>query len=391
MAIENNIRRIYWYRIFSCMIFYLPIFVLFLLDNGLSATQVMILQSYYFILIVLLDVPTGVFADRYGRKKAIVISTVIYFISIFAYGISSSFSQFFIAETLFAFAGAFWSGTDSAFIYDTLKSLKQEHKFKKVFGTFYSINFLVWGLAGLLGGFLAQHSLRLPFYLSLIPVGISLLIAFTLTEPRHSKKIQLSYFNHMNKAVTYASKHRYIRFILIYYAVLYGLSEVVWFLYQPFFIRIDLPLQWFGVITFLIFTVSAIASKLSHRIDEMFGEKKVMVFMIAVPAISFIMMAVLRNYYALIFPLFAAFSGGLYFTLLDSYINKHVSSDNRATTISLKNLSGNLLFSIIAPFFGWIVDLWNVETAFFLSGAVLVVEMIIISSIFSIKSRSKKE
>ena len=50
------------------------IFVLFLQENGLSMTQIMILQSVYTGIVMLTIVPAGIFADFIGRKTAIVLT-----------------------------------------------------------------------------------------------------------------------------------------------------------------------------------------------------------------------------------------------------------------------------------------------------------------------------
>src|SRR3989344_7269292 len=154
--LDGNIRKFYIYRFFQAMFLVAPIFVLFLTENGLSITQVMFLQAYFYVILLLLEVPSGAFADKYGRKTSIILSSLFVFFGHLTYALGYSFAVFMIAETIYGIAVSLWSGTDSAFLYDTLKNLKREKEFKKVFGNYYAINFIFLGLGGILGGYLAE-------------------------------------------------------------------------------------------------------------------------------------------------------------------------------------------------------------------------------------------
>ena len=137
--LKRNIWKIYLFNIFSSLTFFVPIIVLFWQDNGLNLTQIMILQSLFALAIVILEVPTGYFADIVGRKRSLILASFFLTIGVFVYSIGHNFYQFLIAEILWAFGVSLISGTDSAFIYDTLKDLKQEKLYKKIVGMLYFI------------------------------------------------------------------------------------------------------------------------------------------------------------------------------------------------------------------------------------------------------------
>ena len=48
----------------------MPIIVIFFKENGLTLTQIMILQSVYSLTVALTEIPSGYFADFFGRKKS---------------------------------------------------------------------------------------------------------------------------------------------------------------------------------------------------------------------------------------------------------------------------------------------------------------------------------
>jgi MFS family permease len=146
------------------MAFFVPVIVLFWQENGLNMSQIMILQSLFSLTVVFLEVPSGYFADIFGRKKTLILASLFMTVGIFTYSLGYNFYQFLVAEILWAFGISFISGTDSAFIYDTLKELKQEELYKKVIGNAVFCNLLAVSVASIAGGFIGKINFRWTFY-----------------------------------------------------------------------------------------------------------------------------------------------------------------------------------------------------------------------------------
>ena len=128
---KRNIRLYYGFRGLNTMNFIMPIFILFLIDKGLSGFEIMLTQAAYTMMELLLTVPSGAMADRVGRKKTLILSNLLYAIAFVAYGFSETFVQILLAEMVFAVASATFHGTGEAFLYDTLAQHKKEKKYKK--------------------------------------------------------------------------------------------------------------------------------------------------------------------------------------------------------------------------------------------------------------------
>ena len=83
----------------------MPIIVIFFQENDLSTTEIMILQAVYSLTIAILEIPSGFFADSYGRKNSILISTFFSFIGYIILSTYSGFNEYLIAE-IFIIAGS---------------------------------------------------------------------------------------------------------------------------------------------------------------------------------------------------------------------------------------------------------------------------------------------
>ena len=88
--------------------------------RGLSTLEFGFLQSIYYFVAVSLEVPSGVVADRFGRKHALVFGALLTVAGSLLRIVAFDFWVFALAEVLYAAALALVSGADSAILYDSL-------------------------------------------------------------------------------------------------------------------------------------------------------------------------------------------------------------------------------------------------------------------------------
>jgi MFS family permease len=68
--------------------------------GGLSFLQIMILQSYFTTMILVLKIPSGAISDFLGRKGGLSLSTASIAAAAFTYSIIPNFYIFMLTETL---------------------------------------------------------------------------------------------------------------------------------------------------------------------------------------------------------------------------------------------------------------------------------------------------
>jgi MFS family permease len=388
--LEANIWKFYLYRIFSSLIFVIPIFVLFYLDNGLSMTQVMILQSIYSAIIMISVVPAGIVADYIGRKKVLMANALFFMLSWALFALGHNFVQFLIAEVASAISAGLWMASGSAFFYDTLRELGREGSYKRLFGNVVGINNIAWGLSALAGGFIAVYGLRVSFWATVIVCFLALIVTFSFTDTERFKHGDKHYLTHLKEASKFAATHPRIRLLIIYSAIMLA----VWFggfiLYQPYLQSIKIPLAYFGLIYFAINAVAAAGSKAADKIETILGEKKILIILLLVFAACYLGMS--RQFYILgfIFPVVLAFAAGIFDPVISDYMNRHIESSHRATVLSLQTLLTEFMCTISAPFFGLIVDAYSLEQAFLTAMIILIINLFILIAAFTIIRRRER-
>ena len=95
--------------------------MLFFLEKGLSYFEIGILYSIREITVNIIEIPTGVLADAFGRRRTMVFSFLSYIAAFFVFNFSSFFPFFIIAMIFFSFGEAFRTGTHKAMIFEYLK------------------------------------------------------------------------------------------------------------------------------------------------------------------------------------------------------------------------------------------------------------------------------
>ncbi|MEN8252722.1 MAG: MFS transporter, partial [Patescibacteria group bacterium] len=248
--LENNIKKVYLYQILGGIFFSIPVIVLFWQENGLSLTEIMVLQSIYAILAALLEVPTGYFADVYGRVPSLVIATVTSFFAIVVYSLGHNFAQFLVAEIFFAFAVSFASGTLSAFVYDTLKDLGREKEYKKIWGNMLSFGLVSLAISGIIGGFIGKIDLRYTMYLSIPFFAFMIPVVLSMQEPKRHKLIfKEGYLKQMFRVVyENIAKNQKLKWIIIYSGVIFAFNQSALWLYQPYLKLTGVDVVYFGIV-----------------------------------------------------------------------------------------------------------------------------------------------
>ena len=362
MSLKHNILKMYLLKGVTWFMVAMPIIVIFFQENDLSTTEIMILQAVYSLTIAILEIPSGFFADSYGRKNSILISTFFSFIGYIILSTYSGFNQYLLAEILLGIGGSLISGADSAIIYDTLIELDDKDSYTKIEGKNYAIGNFSEAIAGILGGFLAISSIYLPIYIQTFVIMLSIPIAFSLVEPKRTFKIATTLNSIINIVKDTFIHNKKLKWYIIYSSAM-GMTtlSVAWFV-QPFLSTIDMPLTYFGIIWAGLNIIAGLTSYYSY----IFHNSKILIYISIYMTISLICLGFNISVYGLFFIALVYLFRGIITPHLRNLININTTSERRATVLSLRSFMIRLSFALTAPFLGYITDIYTINYVFFL-------------------------
>ncbi|MER7561773.1 MFS transporter [Streptomyces sp. NPDC048523] len=157
-AARSVARPFYVYAVLANSLFQRGVFVLFLYQRGFSAGQVALLQTLIYLVSGLAELPTGVIADRIGRRASIVIGQVLIAGCLLGQVTSSNYWVFLALFMGQGVGMACVSGSDTALLYDLLVRRGATAGYVKIKSRFTMLGTVTSGVAIVLGGQLQQFS-----------------------------------------------------------------------------------------------------------------------------------------------------------------------------------------------------------------------------------------
>ncbi len=326
-------------------VFFQSIFFLYYQqDVGLSAPAILWLQSWALVVRASLDLPFGMLADRASRRRCLQATALMQLLGTAVLLARPTAAAAVVAETAFGIAAALRSGADSAFLYDSLHATGRDQLYPRSEGRAQALAAIASGAAALVGGAVAAFDMRLPYALSLLTAAVGVVAATRLDEPPHLTR-------HSAPAALVPAARRAlatprVRWSIALAAVAVTVSHVYFYLQQPFLDAIGTPIALFGVLFAATKLITAAVATTAHRIDDAVGERGAAVLMTLTPTVGLGAMAVASTPWAAPVILTRGILDGLWQPLLNVYMNRRVSSSERATMLSLQSVVARMTLAL---------------------------------------------
>ncbi|MFX0023333.1 MAG: MFS transporter [Candidatus Hermodarchaeota archaeon] len=359
----------------------------FLTWGRLTFVEVMFLQSYFTMMILVFEIPCGAIADYISRKFSLMLGALTTAFAALIYGSYPSIIIFTIGETLWAFGAALTSGTNMAFIYDTLRKLGRENEVSKVMARNRSFSLLGIALSAPIGSVIgAFFSLNLVMSLVFVPFIIATIISATLKEPNHDleKKKKDKYLTIVKSGIKELTTNKILRILAVEMVITEALVFFLIWTYQVYLEALNFQLIFFGFISTLMTLVQILFNNMLPTLENKIQNKrKFLKVYTIIPGSAFILMALIQ-YLPVSIPLILivigfGFSRSLIFV---KGINQRIETENRATVISTINMIASLIRAILYPLVGYLV-MWNLNITFIVLGVLIIV--------FAVLSRIKSD
>ncbi|WP_435361139.1 MFS transporter [Haloarchaeobius sp. DFWS5] len=386
----SSVLRYYLYKATKAVEFYRPVMYLYFLSADLTFTQITALEATYNLVTVLGEVPTGYVGDRVGRRNSLLLGTVVITLTLVGLGFASTFPAFLALYACWSVGYAFRSGTEDAWLYDTLTTELSADDFARVRGRGESVALLTGVVGAVVGGYLGGIDLRYPFWVAAGITGLGIPVLLSLSEPSVADdEAGTTEVFSLRRALAITrgvlTQRRVRAFVLAYSVLFAAVLYLVFIFVQPVFetvvVDAGLPeteVEW--ALGWYYAAISLVGAGLSYNagvIEDWVGLRAwffglplavggALVGMWAVPLLALPVMLCIRGV------------ADTARTLASQYVNDRIESTGRATVLSAMAMVSALA---VVPFqlaSGVLSDLSSPLFALALAGAVLVVGTLVV-------------
>ncbi len=244
------------------------------------------------ITVNIFEIPSGLMADAFGRRRTMILAFIFYIISFIAFYLSEQYGEFMIAMILFSLGEAFRSGNHKAMIFHYLSVKGWEGQKVHYYGNTRSWSQMGSALSALSGAAIVfiTGSYEYIFLFSVVPYVMNLILV--LTYPRFlDGEIQRPAWNDIKgrlmttfKSLIAALRSKKVLRILGSLSVYSGYYKAVKDYLQPIVAvwALAIPLMpglepdqkssvMVGVVFFIVYLLSSLASRASGRFSDRFS------------------------------------------------------------------------------------------------------------------------
>lgn len=366
----------------------------FLLYHHCSLLQINLVNAVFFGTMLIVEIPTGIFADVYGRKSSVLCSCACFTAGFFWYGISHTMEYFMIAEILCGFGWTFSNGALQAWFVDIMKELG----FKKedgssdlptwLFGIEYTIANSCGIAAGCIGGIIADKNLSYPWFVGSFFMACSGIgIFFIMHESRVKIKIRTirQSISEIRKKFLQGLHHMQynlvLKFLFIIGMINMFVLQVPNMQWQPFFTPLFSTNTARGILFAGMMTFLVIGSVMSMVISKRIKNHRQLILYTLMSYGSCILLSpicvMLFGTSGIListgFFLLHEMGRGFWIPIRDAYMHSAIPSQERATLVSVTSVfqhAGGLCGLIV---FGFFANTFSMNAAWICAGSLLII------------------
>ncbi len=334
---------------FACV----PFLWFYFADHGVTLAGYGELIAWYYLAMFVAELPTGMLADRCGRKPMLVLGPLLLATGFGTLWLWRSHLGFCLGEVVMGIGHAVLSGPASALLYDSLKERRQEHRFLAEEARLHGRRLLGTGAAFLLGGAVAwlcssggrwDFTATIPLTALLCLLGSALAVG--LREPAVPRPAPREFL----RGAAQDLRQRPVLWLLVYYVVLFALLRHPFHNYQVYLDEVAATHRWLGdplVIGGLYAGLNLVAAPCSRQVPvllERCGRRFLFWAMPVVLALSIVAMAAPGPWGVLLFVL-QQVPFGMHWALVQDFVNHRIRPESRTTVLSALSLGGRMVFA----------------------------------------------
>ena len=361
LNIEKQIRKLYASSVLGNLSL-TGAWVAILAARGYNLVDIGIAETVFHITSLIFEIPSGVLADVFGRKKMLIVSSIMRMIGNIIMILSDNLFTVCLSIAFHALSYNFSSGTGDALAYDSLKAANAESRFERFESDQLVIYRLCSGISTLCAGFALFIGHRLAYGTDLITGMIQIAVLMSLSEmyapaPEQSGSIAARLAICLKESFTFMKSAKRAMKLMIVNSLIGAADTLLLFFLQAKLPERGIPHRLLGAALLFMEIGGIIGSKLITKLPKLSYR--------CVFCISSVM--VLAGIVAEHSPMYAVMAlGGFIAAVADDALQVRTNvllqdmfpSEQRATLTSLESFTFSVIMIVLSPLAGFAFTYW---------------------------------
>jgi MFS family permease len=357
---------------------------IFLLDAGLTNFEAFAANACFTAGMVLFEIPTGVVADRWGRRASFLCGTLTLAATtglyVLLWQLHSGFAWWAIVSALLGLGFTFFSGATEAWLVDALTATRFEGQLEGVFARGQVVMGAMTLGGSVAGGFLAQlTNLGVPYVARTAVLLAMFVLALIMMHdlgftPSRGDRLLVEVKKIMNRSVEHGLKVPAVRAIMLAGMFSGGVGIYVYYALQPHLLNLWGNPKAYGIaglVAALVAGAQIIGGLLTPWIRRAFKRRTSALLILEALAVAMLaLIGLIGNFWVVVVLIalwgLVGFAGG---PIRQAYLNGMIPSQERATILSFDSLINSTGGIVAQPLLGKSADVWGYQVSYLLSAA----------------------
>ncbi len=375
--------QIYSYSQKSLLLFY--VITLYYLALGLSYTTIALISVIGTISTLISEIPTGVIADKWSRKKSLQIAECLKLLSIIMMLGGQKTAMLYIASFVWGIADSCESGASQAMLYD---SFDDKNEYEQFISKIYSRGYVISAVATILATSIFAYNIYLPLWISIFLTIVSLIALTLFQEDGTTNNNVANSINEINtEALMYIKSSPKLLNVLLLMSLCTIIVMSVNTYTQPLLLDKGTELSYLGLLMFTYNILMSMGSKLYKKLKF----KNLHFIVAGIMTVTAITMGLFSNFSAIVIVGLFRIANGVIWPALTSVSNNLIKTEIRATVMSYQNMVTSLICIVLDPCIGVVLDYLGVSRFYTVFGLVCATMLILIFAWSNSLNKDDKE
>jgi len=372
--------------------FYSVEFLFYTITKGLSASQALMVTSFYIMLKMICQIPAVAISDYLGKRKSIILGNVLLIIHIITLMLAPDFKWIIFSNIFCALGYDLKAITEGNLLYDSVATRGGDGIYTKIDSKGATGYYIIDTILAIIAGYLFVINNYLPFCICLIFLIISLILSFGLkeiyttpTRKESFSKFIKGYSSDIIDSFKFIKKSKRIRAYIIFAAVFYGLIKIINTYKNDLLTDIGVSAEQFSMIYAILSLIAAFSASQSRKVQKYFRNKTLTIislsYIISIIFIASIALKITNNIalpFILIFFIVLRVCDSQWYVTQYTYLKNFTTQKSRNKISFTYELIVGFVASILSLIGATILDTLNVRHAMLLVGLLFLAIMIVI-------------